>query len=509
MRGEILKRIAELPPEKQKLFLALLEKESGETLKSLIIPHSKESTVFPLSFAQERLWLHDKSNPGDPFSTLLAAFRVTGIADLSAFREILDKIVRRHEILRTTFEEREGEPVQVVSTNSQVAFTMEDLMVFPEEEREARAKLYVIKCAREPFDLARGPLLRVLLLKLGDEDYLVVLSAHHIVCDGTSIGVVIREMAVLCLSYLSGLPPSLPDLPVQYADYAVWQRRRLAGEEMEKLLSYWTGKLAGYTPLWDSPPRPPLPPDRISDSFYSLRLPQSLYSGLWEFASREGVTGFMILVSALAALLARYSGREDVLVGTPVSLRTRPELTNLVGFLSDVVLLRTDLSGDPTLGELLGRVKDVCLGAYAHQDMPYHKLLEALGVRPGKGSKPFLQVIFGMHGDIFETISSLSTFGVEIQPYEIQLGVSKVDLFIYAWEGRETLTLTVDYNKNLFSQAEIAEMMGDYVGVLERMLSAPHTRLSSLVQHVTVPLGLKSNRVLRRNGAHEHESISC
>lgn len=217
----------------------------------------------------------------------------------------------------------------------------------------------------------------------------------------------------------------------------------------------------------------------------------------------------MILVSALAALLARYSGREDVLVGTPVSLRTRPELTNLVGFLSDVVLLRTDLSGDPTLGELLGRVKDVCLGAYAHQDMPYHKLLEALGVRPGKGSKPFLQVIFGMHGDIFETISSLSTFGVEIQPYEIQLGVSKVDLFIYAWEGRETLTLTVDYNKNLFSQAEIAEMMGDYVGVLERMLSAPHTRLSSLVQHVTVPLGLKSNRVLRRNGAHEHESISC
>jgi aspartate racemase len=492
MRDDLLKRIAGLSEEKQRLFLSLLEREGGEVLKSIIVPHSKETTVFPLSFAQERLWLHDEANPGDPFSTLLAAFRVTGIADLDALEKIVGDIVRRHEILRTTFEVRDGGPVQVVSAMSQVALVEEDLRGLPEEERETRARLCVVRCAREPFDLARGPLMRILLLRLGDEDYLLILSAHHIVCDGTSVGVIMREIGAHYVSYLTGLPSSAPELPVQFADFAVWQRRRLAGVEMGRLISYWTGKLAGYSPLWDSPPRPPLPPDRVSDSFYSLRLPRSLSSALGEFASREGVTGFMSLMAALSALLSRYSGREDVLVGTPVSLRTKPELENLVGFISDVVPLRTSLAGDPTLGEILLRVKDACLGAYAHQEMPYHKLLDALGVGFGRSSQPFLQVIFGMHSDILETISSRSAFGIDIRPYEIQLGVSKIDLFIYAWEGEETLTVTVDYNKNLFSEAEIERMMEDYVAILERLLFAPQTRLSALPLRGTVPQGVNS-----------------
>ena len=300
----------------------------------------------------------------------------------------------RHETLRTRFVLSGDEPVQVIEPPSAVALPITDLSAMPQAEREARTRQITDTEARQPFDLEAGPLLRAQLLRLAAEEHLLLLNVHHIVSDGWSMGVLWRELSTGYNAFVSGHAPDLPRLPIQYADYAVWQREWLQGEVLEGQLAYWKEKLADLSTL-ELPtdrPRPPVP--SYQGAHLTFDLPAPLTQALKELSRREGTTLFMTLLAAFQVLLHRYSGQEDIAVGTPIAGRGRTELEGLIGFFVNTLVLRSDLAGDPAFTELLARVRETALGAYAHQDLPFEKLVEELSPSRDISRNPLFQVMF-------------------------------------------------------------------------------------------------------------------
>src|SRR5919107_315171 len=309
------------------------------------------------SFAQQRLWLLQQLEPEDTSYNIRQAIRIKGGLDVGVLRRALGAIVARQEALRTTFAVMDGNPLQVIAPSLDVPLPVESLSSLPGEEREEAVQRWVREAGRERFDLERGPLFRARLLRLGEEEHLLLLSVHHAVSDGWSMGVFWRELSALYGAFSRGEPSPLPELPVQYADYALWQRRWLDGEVLEGQLGYWRERLAGLSPL-------ELPTDRPRPAVRShlgarqeLMLPEPLTRTLKDLARREGTTLFMVLLGAFQALLARYSGQEDIAVGSPIAGRNQAETEGLIGFFVNTLVMRTDLSGDPTFKELLGRVR--------------------------------------------------------------------------------------------------------------------------------------------------------
>ncbi|HLL48050.1 MAG TPA: condensation domain-containing protein, partial [Longimicrobiaceae bacterium] len=335
----------------------------------------------PLSFAQQRLWFLYRLEGGGAAYHLPAAFRLAGALDADALERALGEVVRRHESLRTVVAERAGEPEQVVAPAAELRLAVEGLGGLPAAEREAAARRRVREESERPFDLERGPLFRALLLRLGAEEHVLVLCVHHVVSDGWSMGVLFGELSALYGAFARGEPSPLAELPIQYADYAVWQREHLSGEVLERQLAYWTRRLAGAPSLLELPTDRPRP---AAQSFRGARLrfelPAGLVDALGELARREDATLYMVLAAAFQLLLSRWSGQEDLVVGTPVAGRTHPETEGLIGLFANTLALRGDLSGEPTFRELLGRVRESALGAFAHQDLPFEKLLEELDV---------------------------------------------------------------------------------------------------------------------------------
>jgi amino acid adenylation domain-containing protein len=431
----------------------------------------------------------EQFQPGMPLYNIPAAARLRGRLDRAALRLVLQAIIDRHESLRTTFAVGEGGPVQVVAPALELPLAEEDLSALPEPERASELRRRAREEARRPFDLARGPLLRVALLRLGDEEHAVLLTLHHVAADGWSAGVFLRELAALYAAFSRGEPSPLPPLPVQYADYAAWQRDYLQGDVLEAQLTYWKGRLAGVPPL-ELPtdrPRPATPsPEGAS---LSVELPPELSARLKELARGGGATPFMVLLGAFQALLGRYSGQDEFAVGTPIAGRTRPEVQGLIGFFVNTLALRADLSGDPSFRALLARTKETALGAYAHQDVPFEKLVEELRPERDTSRSPLFQVMFTLQN---VPMPQVSLPGLTITPLGGEGEAAKFDLSLGLAETPEGLRGTLFYRTALFDRRTMERFLEHYRLLLEAAAADPDRPLS----RVPLVAGEESRRVL-------------
>src|SRR5215212_5895560 len=431
---------------------------------------------FP-SFAQQRLWLLQQLEPEDTSYNIHRAIRVRGILDVGALRKALGAIVARHEALRTTFAVVDGSPLQVISPALDAPLPVEDLSALPGAEREEAVQRWVHVARREPFDLERGPLFRARLVRLDPEEHVLVVTMHHVVSDGWSLGVFWRELGALYRAFCRGEPSPLEELPVQYADYALWQRQWLEGEVLEGQLGYWKDQLAdiGALELPTDHPRPRVQTHRGARR--SLTLPRSLTLALKELGRREGTTLFMVLLGAFQALLARYSGQEDVAVGSPIAGRTQAETEELIGFFVNTLVMCTDLSGDPSFREVLSRVREVALGAYDHQDLPFEKLVEELQPERDLSRVPLSQVFFALQNVPRE---DLKLPNLTLERRNVEGGTVKFDLSLFLFEEDQGLKGRLVYNADLFDDATIERMLGHLQTFLRGIVEDPDQRLSEL-----------------------------
>ncbi|MFL6198800.1 MAG: amino acid adenylation domain-containing protein, partial [Thermoanaerobaculia bacterium] len=443
---------------------ALPEKQEG------IVPVSRTEAL-PLSFAQERLWFLDQLEPGSPLYNVPVSLRLRGRLDLDALAATFREIVRRHEALRTSFGEADGRPVQVIETDATLEIPFVDISQVP--EREAALARLAEEEARKPFDLRRAPLLRVQAVKLAEDEHALLATLHHIVSDGWSLGVLVHEVAAL----YSGRP--LPALAVQYADFAVWQRARLTGDWLEAEVGHWRSALAGASTVLDLPTDHPRPPRQsFRGRHLPVELPAALVDRMKALAKEDGSTLFMALLAGFQALLHRYTGQEDFLVGSPVANRTREEVEPLIGFFVNTLALRARLEGDPAFGELVGRVKGVTLDAYAHQDLPFERVVEALEPERDLSRSPLFQVLFVLQNAPFEPLALPE---LTLEPLELESGTSKFDLSLYFMErpdGRLGGFLEID--TALFEEATARRLLEHFRTLLESAAADPTGRVSEL-----------------------------
>ncbi len=456
-----------------------LRADSGSDVNAPALRRVSRNGALPLSFAQQRLWLADQLEPGDNSYNVPAALRLSGTLDAQVLGRTLSEVVRRHESLRTTFPERDGQPVQVVHPASEMALEVEDLGAFAEAEREAEARRLADEESQLPFDLAAGPLLRVRLLRLAEDEHVLLFTMHHIVTDGWSMGVLVREVAQLYEAYLKGEESPLQEPPVQYADFAAWQRRWMSGEVLERELQYWRRQLGGELPVLELPtdrPRPAVQTFRgASNSFV---LDGEWNRALSRLSQGEGATRFMVLLSAFEVLLHYYSRQDEVVVGINVANRNRREIEGVIGFFVNTLVLRNDLTGDPTFRELLRRVRAVALGAYAHQDLPFEKLAAALQANRGANPAP----LFRVKVEYDEQTKIVELPGLRLTPLEVGDEVVRTDLRLGLADGAEELLGRLFYDEDLFNAATIGRMVENYETLLRRILAEPEARLSELVE---------------------------
>ena len=425
---------------------------------------------FPLSFAQQRLWFLDQLDSGSSAYTFAARRRFLGPLDRAALARAFTHLVRRHESLRTTFPSENGEPVQRIADPGPVTLQIIQLEARPEETRAAALWRVVQAQVQRPFDLARGPLFRPVLIPLGPEEHELLVIVHLIVADAASLGILTRELATLYEADQAGRSASLPELPVQYVDFTLWQRQWLSGNLLERQLTYWRERLGGR------PQQLELPTDHprsrrvtAAGAFHTLILPPILTGRLQELSRRERSTLFMTLLAAFNALLARYSGQEEILVGTSIANRTHVELESVVGFFANTLVLRNSLAGDPTVRQVLARVRQTCLDAYAHSDLPFERLVEELLPERVLGQNPLFQVSLVMQNP---ALPAGFAFVNVASPFDLTLFVSE--------ETDGTLRATFQYRRDLFAADTIVRLGGHFQTLLEGVAADPDRRLSLL-----------------------------
>ena len=389
------KRTANLSIEEKRILLTQLLKKDVRKQK-----------VAVLSFAQQRLWLLDQLEPGSAAYIIPVAIHLRGKLIVQVLERGLDEIIQRHASLRTVFRMRKGETVQIIQPQSKFSMQYSTLQDLTLQEQEVAVRQLAQEEARCSFDLSTGPLLRAILLRLQDDESVLLLTMHHIVSDGWSSGIFVRELSTLYTAFVNKQPTTLPALPIQYADFAVWQRQWLQGEVLERQVQYWREHLAAVPPL-ELPTDHPRPAQQsFRGARQSLLLPTTLQEQLKTLSQREGVTLFMTLLAAFQVLLARYSGQSDLAIGTPIANRTRAEVEGLIGFFVNTLVLRANLSGNPPFVEVLKRMREVALGAYAHQDVPFEKIVEDLQPERDLSRSPLFQVMFVLQNHV--AISSYS-----------------------------------------------------------------------------------------------------
>ncbi len=454
---------------RRKLFEYLLQKEGINVIKP--IERISRGENVPLSLAQERIWFLEQLEPGGASYNMGGALRLVGRLNIPALETALNTIVARHESLRTTFLALDGKPVQAIADRCPVSITIENLGTLRPEESDATLQRLVTADVGRPFDLERGPLLRAKLYRLTDEEHILLLTMHHIAGDAWSINVLFGELGQLYIASLKNSPAQLPDLRIQYADYAQWQREWLQGAVLQEQVSYWKKQLGGKLPILELPadrPRPAV--QSFRGGHLALGLPKRLLEGLKALSKREGVTLFMTLMAAFQALLSRYTDQEDILVGTPVAGRSRPETESLIGLFINTLVMRTDLSGDPTLRELLKRVREVVLGAFEHLDLPFGKLVAELQPERDLSHPPVFQVMFVLQ-NVPSTVVQLP--GLALTAFEIDSALSKLDLTLEAAEADDGLICRFEYNTDIFESATIDRMAKAYRIILENLLENP------------------------------------
>jgi amino acid adenylation domain-containing protein/non-ribosomal peptide synthase protein (TIGR01720 family) len=435
----------------------------------------------PLSFAQQRLWFIAQLEPDSPLYNMPGALRAEGPLDDAVLARSLGEIVRRHEALRTIFAATEGSPVQMIRPAEPFPLPAVDLAGLPERAREALAATLIREEAARPFDLARGPLLRGLLLRLAEREHTVLLTLHHIAGDGWSLGLLACEVAALYPAFAAGRPsplPPLPALPVQYADYAIWQRSWLQGEILEGEIDWWRRQLAGLPPLLELPtdrPRPAAQSHRGSTR--PVRLPAEWVRQAEALARQEGATLFMVLLAAFQSLLARHSGQDDLAVGTPVAGRNRVETEGLIGFFVNTLVLRGGLAGDPTFRELLGRARETALAAYLHQDVPFEKLVEELTPERNLAHAPLVQAMLVLQNAPFQ---SLEIEALSLRPAGVETATAKLDLTLTLEERDGGLIGTVEYATDLFDAPTVDRLLAGFERLLAAAVAGPELRVEEL-----------------------------
>jgi len=442
-----------------------------------IVPRSVSERA-PLSYAQQRLWFLDQLEPGTASYNIPKALRLAGKLEVAVLEKVLNEIVRRHEALRTRFEVVEGQPVQIISEMQPMGLPLIDLSGLSESERAAEAVRLIQEEARHPFDLARGPLLRSSLLRTSEAEHLLLFTMHHIVSDGWSIGLLIEEVATLYKAFMKGDASPLNELAIQYADYAAWQREWLTAEALEGEFAYWRRQLAGMPTLLKLPvdrPRPPVQTFQGEEQHFML--PEILTAQLKTLSRQEGVTLFMTLLAAFKVLLRHYAGSDDIVVGTDIANRSRTEVERLIGFFVNQLVLRTKLSGDPTFREIVGRVRDVTLGAYEHQDLPFNWLAGELQPRRDLGYTPLFQVKVVLQNN---PIPALELPGLELSFIETSNGTAKFDLLMNMTEKGSRLIGSLGYNTDIFEAATIKRLLELYEILLDATMKQPDIRLSAL-----------------------------
>ncbi|MGP0067609.1 MAG: amino acid adenylation domain-containing protein [Isosphaeraceae bacterium] len=432
-----------------------------------------------LSFSQEALWFLDQLAPGQPTFNVTAAVRIAGPLDLGALQRSLDELVRRHESLRTTFVAIGGTPHQVIARSLRIALELVDLTTLRPGDREAEARRRAIDDSRRPFDLDRGPLIRVSLLRLGEGENVALLTMHHLITDGWSFGVAAGELAALYEADRQGLPSPLPEPPIQYADFALWQREQLRSGAWSIAIDCWKRRLSGVPPL-ELPadrPRPPIRSPR--GAMIPLAISPDLSESVRALCRREGVTPFMTLLAAFQVLLGRWSGQDDFAVGSPVANRTRPESEPLIGYFVNMLAIRADLSGDPTGREFLARVRETALEAFQHQEIPLEVLIPALGPNRDAGRSPLFQVMFVLQNnampDAVPTELTLSPFDSDQGT-----GTAKFDLALGFADSPDGFLGSIEFNTDLFEASTIERFARHYRKLLEGLVAHPECPLSAL-----------------------------
>ncbi|MGW0288265.1 condensation domain-containing protein, partial [Streptomyces sp. NPDC003236] len=460
--------------------LAGVVSELGTADEAPLVPADRDSGPLPLSFAQQRLWFLDQLTPGSAEYLVPFGLRVRGALDTGALGVAFTGLVTRHEVLRTRFvTDGSGRPAQIVDSPWSVTPVVHDVRTLSMADREPAAVDIMAVEARRPFELEGGRLLRVDVVRVADDDQYLLITLHHIVSDGWSSGILARELRELYAAAVNGREASLPEMPVQYADFAAWQREQLSGEFLETQLAYWRERLAGVAAL-ELPTDHGRPAEREGaegETVY-FSVPSEVAEALRVTASGQGASLFMALLSVFQIVLARYCRQDDVAVGTPIAGRNRAETEDLIGFFVNTLVLRTDLSGDPTFTELLDRVKDTALGAYDHQDLPFERLVDELAPDRDLSRNPLFQTLFVFQNTPDDNAWSLPGLTVE------QVGVggqdAKFDLQLTAAEADGELLAALEYRTDLFERATVERLAGHFMTLAASVAAAPGARLSEL-----------------------------
>lgn len=463
----------------QEELLALLLEEQGIASEQAppLTPRAR-NTPPPLSFAQQRLWFLEQWEQGSAAYNIFDAARLSGVLKVDALERALSEIVRRHEVLRTTFKGIEGTPVQVIHPAVPLNLPLIDLRLLPRPQREAEVLRMAGEAACQPFNLDQGPLLRVTLLRVDEHEHVLLLTIHHIIFDVWSRKVFRRELHTLYEAYLHGRAAPLPELPIQYADYVYWQREWLESGLQTQQMAYWKERLGGALPVLELPADYPRPARQtFNGALLSRVLPDALGQALLRLGQREGATLFMTLLAVFKALLQRYTGQHDIIVGTPIANRARIETEGLIGFFLNTLALRTDLSGDPSFTELLTRVREQALQAYDHQDLPFERLVEELQPTRDPSHSPLFQVMFVLQNDAQQPVGLP---GVTSTPLEVDNHTAKFDLTVFVIESGQRLTTFFEYNTDLFSEHTVARWLDHWQTLLEGIVADPAQRLSDL-----------------------------
>ena len=442
------------------------------------MPINGEVYVFPMSFAQQRLWFLDQLAPANAFYNLPAAMRFAADVQVPTLEAALNGIIRRHESLRTVFAVQEGRPVQLVLPELTIQVPIVDLRQLDPSERELEARRLATEEARRPFDLAEGPLIRAQILRLDARDHVLLLTLHHIVGDGWSLNVLFEELTSAYAALAGGRPSVLPELPIQYADFAVWQRERLRGDVLEEQLAYWERHLDG-APVLELPGDKARP--RIKSyqgSQHVMALSAALTQAITRLSRDEGVTAFMVTLAAFKVLLHRYTCETDIAVGSPIANRNRAETEQLIGFFVNTLVIRTGLKGDPTFHELLGRVRESTLGAYAHQDLPFEMIVERLQPDRDLGRNPLFQIIFQLFDNPIAGRQNGTSPG--LATLDAHSGTAKFDLEVSLFHTGPVLSAKFEYSSDVFEPATIARMADHFEQLLESVVADPLRRISEL-----------------------------
>ncbi|WP_164021357.1 non-ribosomal peptide synthetase, partial [Pyxidicoccus trucidator] len=440
-------------------------------------PMPRKDAPLPLSFAQQRLWFLDQLQPGGIQYNMPTALRFDGALDVAAMERAFTELVRRHEALRTHFRDEGGTPVQLIAPPAPFHLPMVDLS--SREDREAEARRLAMEEAGRAFDLTHGPLLRASLLRLSEQQHVLLLNVHHIVSDGWSMGVLVREMGMLYAACSSGQPSPLAELPVQYADYALWQRSWLHGDALAQQVSWWKQYLSGAPAHLELPtdfPRPPVLSPRGAS--VPVRLSRELSESLKALAQREGATPFMLLLASFQLLLSRYSGQDDVVVGTPIAGRRHAETEALIGFFVNTLVLRTHFDGQRTFQEVLAEVRKATLGAYEHQDVPFEKLVEELQPVRDLSRSALFQALFALQN---APVQDMPLPGLSLRPFEAEdTAAAKFELTLNLAESADGFGGSLQFSTDLFTQATAARMVRHLGALLEAAVTAPQTPVSAL-----------------------------